>query len=129
VTGVVGMNGAGRRVQNGNGVGEDDDDAMQIDFIVNSAVVQLRSADGASWQEKQQQQQRQHETATASLRGMQVRGVMVVDTNFLLSQLAWIKSFVKHAQTINIAVLVPWIVVEELDALKVSVAQRAMEEI
>ena len=46
--------------------------------------------------------------------------VLVLDTNFLLAHVAWTGRLVAAAAaTDDIAVLVPWVVLEELDVLKV----------
>ncbi|CAG8760692.1 1583_t:CDS:2, partial [Cetraspora pellucida] len=45
--------------------------------------------------------------------------VVVVDTNFLISHLAFLKMLVlEHAKKCNLLVIIPWIVLEELDGLK-----------
>ncbi|KAJ1656206.1 hypothetical protein IWQ61_004181 [Dispira simplex] len=50
-----------------------------------------------------------------------VSGVLVLDTNYLLSQLAFVKKLVEAARTCTsgqIRLIIPWVVVQELDGLK-----------
>ncbi|CAI2165755.1 3090_t:CDS:2 [Funneliformis geosporum] len=45
--------------------------------------------------------------------------VIVVDTNFLISHLAFLKTLIyEHAKKYNFLIIVPWIVLQELDGLK-----------
>ncbi|CAG8445622.1 3683_t:CDS:2 [Ambispora leptoticha] len=47
------------------------------------------------------------------------QSIIVVDTNFLLSHLAFVKSLIyEHAKLNNLVIIVPWIVLQELDGLK-----------
>nr|CAG8441855.1 7658_t:CDS:2 [Entrophospora candida] len=45
--------------------------------------------------------------------------IVVIDTNFLLSHLSFIKTLIyEHAKINNFLIIIPWIVLEELDGLK-----------
>ncbi|CAG8446985.1 5595_t:CDS:2 [Ambispora gerdemannii] len=47
------------------------------------------------------------------------QSIIVVDTNFLLSHLAFVKSLIyEHAKLHNLVIIIPWIVLQELDGLK-----------
>ena len=44
---------------------------------------------------------------------------MIVDTNFLISHLAFLKTLIlEHAKKHNLLIIIPWIVLQELDGLK-----------
>jgi rRNA-processing protein FCF1 len=45
--------------------------------------------------------------------------VVVVDTNFLISHLAFLKALIfEHAKKHQLLIIIPWIVLQELDGLK-----------
>ncbi|KAG9292192.1 hypothetical protein G9A89_023912 [Geosiphon pyriformis] len=49
------------------------------------------------------------------------RAIVVVDTNFLISHLSFVKTLVyEYAKAYQLIVIVPWIVLQELDGLKTS---------
>ena len=59
---------------------------------------------------------------TSSSTATQRPYVLVIDTNFFLAHRGWLAHLLEAAaETADMAVLVPWVVIEELDALKVCV--------
>ncbi|CAB4376759.1 hypothetical protein RhiirA5_364016 [Rhizophagus irregularis] len=57
--------------------------------------------------------------AEQSLEKIQYISVVVVDTNFLISHLAFLKALIfEHAKKYKLLILIPWIVLQELDGLK-----------
>ena len=45
--------------------------------------------------------------------------MVVVDTNFLISHLAFLKTLIfEHAKKYKLLIIIPWIVLQELDGLK-----------
>ncbi|KAJ1962177.1 hypothetical protein IWQ62_003615 [Dispira parvispora] len=99
----------------------DIDDDVTIGHI-NSTIATLRKAEPRDLAGVSPGTRETH-SATTDTTLANVSGVFVLDTNYLLSQLAFVKKLVEAARTCTlgqIRLIIPWVVIQELDGLKTS---------